>query len=106
MHAVLSHFSCVQLFVTQWTVTHQALLTVGIPQARLLSGFAMPSSRVSSHHRDQIQVSHIAGGFFTSEPPGKPKNTVLGSLFLLQGIFLTQELNWGLICIAGGFFIS
>ena len=32
-----------------------------------------------------------------AEPPGKPKNTGVGSLSLLQGIFLTQELNWGLI---------
>ena len=29
------------------------------------------------------------------EPQGKPKNTGMGSLFLLQGIFPTQELNWG-----------
>ena len=28
-----------------------------------------------------------------SEPPGKPKNTGVGSLSLLQGIFPTQELN-------------
>ena len=32
-----------------------------------------------------------------SEPPGKPKNTGVDSLSLLQGIFLTQELNWGLL---------
>ena len=32
-----------------------------------------------------------------SEPPGKPRNTGVGSLSLLQGIFLTQELNWGLL---------
>ena len=32
-----------------------------------------------------------------SEPPGKPKNTGVGSLSLLQGIFLTQELNLGLL---------
>ena len=32
-----------------------------------------------------------------SEPPGKPKNIGVGSLTLLQGIFLTQELNWGLL---------
>ena len=32
-----------------------------------------------------------------SEPPGKPKNTGVGSLSLLQGIFLTQESNWGLL---------
>ena len=33
-----------------------------------------------------------------SEPPGKPTNTGVGSLSLLQGIFLTQESNWGLRC--------
>ena len=32
-----------------------------------------------------------------SEPPGKPKNTRVGSLSLLQGIFLTQESNQGLL---------
>ena len=32
-----------------------------------------------------------------AEPPGQPKNTGVGSLFLLHGIFLTQELNWGLL---------
>ena len=31
-----------------------------------------------------------------SEPPGKPKNTGVGSLSLLQGIFLAQESNRGL----------
>ena len=38
----------------------------GILQARLLEWVAMPSSRGSSHPRDQTQVSDIAGGFFTS----------------------------------------
>ena len=32
-----------------------------------------------------------------AEPQGKPKNTGMGSLPLLQGIFLTQESNWGLL---------
>ena len=32
-----------------------------------------------------------------SEPLGKPKNTEVGSLSLLQGIFPTQESNWGLL---------
>ena len=31
------------------------------------------------------------------ESPGKPENTGVGSLSLLQGIFPTQELNWGLL---------
>ena len=32
-----------------------------------------------------------------AEPPGKPKNTGVGSLSLFQWIFLTQELNRGLL---------
>ena len=32
-----------------------------------------------------------------SEPPGKPMDTGVGSLSLLQGIFLTQKLNRGLL---------
>ena len=32
-----------------------------------------------------------------SEPPGKLMNTGGGSLSLLQGVFLTQELNPGLL---------
>ena len=32
-----------------------------------------------------------------SEPPGKPKNTGVGSLSLLQGNFPTQKSNWGLL---------
>ena len=32
-----------------------------------------------------------------AKPQGKPKNTGVGILSLLQGIFLTQELNWGLL---------
>ena len=32
-----------------------------------------------------------------AEPQGKAKNTGVGSLSLLQGIFLTQELNRGLL---------
>ena len=32
-----------------------------------------------------------------AEPPGKPKNTGVDNLSLLQGIFLTQESNQGLL---------
>ena len=37
--------SCVLLFVTLWTVAHQAPLSMGILQARILEWVAMPSSR-------------------------------------------------------------
>ena len=38
----------------------------GILQARILEWVAFPFSEGSSQPRDQTQVSHIAGGFFTS----------------------------------------
>ena len=56
--------SC-RLFATPWTIAHQALLSMGILQARILEWVAMPSSRGSSQPKDQTQVSFIAGGFFT-----------------------------------------
>ena len=38
----------------------------GILQARTLEWVAFPVSRGSSQPRDQTQVFHVAGGFFTS----------------------------------------
>ena len=63
----------------------------------LLEGVAFPFSRGSSQPKAWTQVSHIAGRFLPAEPQGKPKNTGVGSLCLLQGIFLTQVSNWGLL---------
>ena len=104
--------SCVQLFVTPWTVARPAPVH-GILQTRILEWVAMPSSRGSSPPRDQTPwtVAHqaslcmrflrqrswdglpfpppgelpspgiepvppaspaLAGGFFTTEPPGTP----------------------------------
>ena len=36
----------------------------------------MPSFRRSSQHRDQIQVSYIAGRSLPAEPPGKPRKSI------------------------------
>ena len=50
----------------------------GILQARILEWVALSFSRESSRPRDQTHVSCIAGGFFTTEPPGKsPRNITL-----------------------------
>ena len=45
---VLRCFSRVRLFVTLWTVARQALLCMGILQARILEQVAVPSARGSS----------------------------------------------------------
>ena len=71
-------------------VAYQASLSMGIIQARIPEWFTMPSSRGPS--QPALLVDSLL-----SEPPGKPKNTGVGSPSLLQGIFPTQELNPGLL---------
>ena len=56
-----------------------------------------PFSRGSSQPRNRTQVSPIEGSFLSAEPQGKPKNTGVGSLSLLQRTFPTQESNSGLL---------
>ena len=57
---VLSHFSCVWLYVTLWTVTHQASLSMGILQARILEWVAISPSRRSSPPRDLTHVPYVS----------------------------------------------
>ena len=45
---------------------HMDFTVRGILHARILERVAVPFSRGSFQPRDQTQVSHIAGGFFTS----------------------------------------
>ena len=68
-----------------------------IVQARILEWIAFPFSRGSSQPRDRTQVSQLQADSSLSEPQGKPKDTGVGSLSLLQRIFPTQESNWGLL---------
>ena len=73
---VPSCFSHVWFFATLWTVTCQALQSMGL--SRQEYWVAMPSSRGSAQPRDWAQVLHsrrilcTAGGFFVAELPGKP----------------------------------
>ena len=69
----------------------------GILQARILEWVAFPFSRGSSQPRDQTQVSLMQVDSLPAEPHGKPKNTEVGSLSLLQWIFPTHESNRGLL---------
>ena len=52
---VLSHFSCIWLFVTPWTVACH-----GIFQARILDWVSIPTSRASYWPRDLTLLSYIS----------------------------------------------
>ena len=73
--------------MTPWTLVH------GILQARILEWVAFPLSRGCI----EPQSPTLWVDSLPSESTRKPKNTGVDSLSLLQGIFLTQELNQGLL---------
>ena len=57
----------------------------------------MPSSRGFPNPGIEPGSPTLKADSLPFEPPGKPKNTVVGGLSLLKGIFPTQEMNWGLL---------
>ena len=68
----------------------------GILQERILEWVAVPSSWGSSQPWAWLRSPTLWTNSLLTEPPGKPKNTGVGSLSLLQGIFPTQGSNPGL----------
>ena len=84
--------------VTQWCLTlcdPMEYTVHGILQARMLEWVDFPFSRVSSQPEPRSPSVQVY--FLPDKPRGKPKNMEVGSLSLLQLIFPTQELNWGLL---------
>ena len=75
----------------------------GIFQARILEWIAFPFSGDLPNPGIEPRSPTWQADSSLSERQGKPKNTGVGSVSLLQGIFPTQELNWGLLhCFPGG----
>ena len=81
--------SCRWLIYTLWTIPHQAPLSMGILQARILEWAAIPSSRDLPSPEIESRSSALQVDSWLSGSPGKPKNPGVGSLSLLQGIFLS-----------------
>ena len=69
---MLSRFSYIQLFVTAWTIAHQAPLSMGILQARILEWVAMPSSRNLPNPATELRSPTLQVDSLWSEPRGKP----------------------------------
>ena len=69
----------------------------GILQARILEQVAFPFSRGLPNPGIEPRSPALQVDSLPAEPQGKPKYTGVGSLSLLQRIFLTQELNQGLL---------
>ena len=69
---VLSCFSCIQIFVTRWTVACQAPLSMGFSRQEYWSGLPFPSPGDLPNPGIEPGFPALRADFKLSEPPGKP----------------------------------
>ena len=87
--------SRVRLFVTPWTITYQAPLSVGFSRQEYWSGLLFPWEDPGDLPNPGIKPRSPAGRRFRalwSEPWGKPKNTMVNNKKKSQHIYITVEL--------------
>ena len=69
---LLSRFSRVRLFVTLWTVAHQARQSMGFSRQEYWSGLPFPSPGDLPDPWIEPRSPTLQANALTSEPPGKP----------------------------------
>ena len=82
----------VQLFVTPWTIQFMEFFS-----PEYWSGWPFPSAGDLPNLGIEPRSPMLQVDSLPAESQGKPKNTGVGRLSLLQWIFLTQESNWGFL---------
>ena len=75
--------SCVQLFVTPWTVAHQAPLSTEFSRQKYWSGLPFPPPGDLPHPGTEPMSPVLASGLFPTEPPW--------TLLSWQGSLLTRR---------------
>ena len=94
--------SCVWLFVTPGTITCQAPLSVEFSRQEYWSGLPFLSPGYVYNPEIKPRSPALQADYLSSEPSGKPKNTGVGSLSLLQGD--NRGINPRSLVLAGRFF--
>ena len=85
-------FSRVRLFATPWTIE-----SMEFSRPEYWSEYPFFSTGDLPNPGIEPRSPTLEADSLPTEPQGKPKNTGVGSLSLLQWIFPTQELNQGLL---------
>ena len=70
---------------------------MGFSRPEYWSGEPLPSPGDLPNPEIEPRSPTLQTESLPAEPQGKPKNIGMGSLSLLQRMFLTQESNWGLL---------
>ena len=62
----------VRLFATPWTLAREAPLSLEFPRQEYWKGLPFPPPEDLPNGRIKPKSPAVAGGFFTTGPPGKP----------------------------------
>ena len=94
---VLSHSVVSDALCSPMNCTYQAPLSMEFSRQEYWSALPFPSPGDLPNPGIESRSPALQTDSLPSEPSGKPMNTEVGSQSPLQGIFLTQELNQGLL---------
>ena len=78
---------------TAWTVGHQAPLPMGFPRQDYCSGLPCPSPGDLPDPGMEPASPALAGGFFTTEPPGKPLKLTDNNKILLLSLLCIGKIH-------------
>ena len=80
-----------------WLWPSRLLCPWGFSRQEYWSGLPCPPPGALPNPGIKPRSPKLQADSLLFDPPEKPKNTAVGSLFLIQGIFPTQESNHGLL---------
>ena len=92
---VLSHLVVSDSLQPQWLLPARLLCPWGVSKQEYWTGLSCPPPGDLPNPGLKPRSPSLQMDSLPSEPPGKPKNTGVGSLSLLQQIFQTQKSNLG-----------
>jgi len=66
-------------FVTPWTASHQAPLSMGFPRQKYCSGLPCPPPGDLPNPGIELRSPTLQVDSFPTEPPGKPRHIIYGT---------------------------
>jgi len=90
---IFSHFSCVRLFATLWTVICQAPLSVRFSRQEYWSGLPCPSPGDLPDPEIEpasLMSPALAAGSLPLAPPGRPQSSKETNFYIERDNFLTR----------------
>ena len=86
-HIIVPSCSVMSDSATSWTIAHQAPLSMGILQARILEWVAMPPSKEILPIQGSPRSPTLKVDSLLSEPPGQPITSLVNGSWLVVQLF-------------------